>query len=65
MIILFTGTVETQSEVISDLKLAADRIFDLIYNHAMKTNQNERHFLSSLDLDTSLSLENYVIKNTK
>ena len=65
MIILFTGTVETQSEVISDLKLAADRIFDSFYNHAMKTNQNERHFLSSLDLDTSLSLENYVIKNTK
>ena len=65
MIILFTGTVETQSEVISDLKLAADRIFDSIYNHAMKTNQNERHFLSSLDLDTSLSPENYVIKNTK
>ena len=31
----------------------------------MKANQEKCHVLSILDLNTSVSLENYVIKNTK
>ena len=49
---------ETPSEVISNLKLAAKRIFDRFCNNAMKANQA----LSSLGLSASVSQENYVIK---
>ena len=51
-------TCETPSEVISNLKLAAKRIFDRFSNNAMKANQA----LSSLGLSASRSQENYVIK---
>ena len=40
-------------------------MFDWFYNNAMKANQGKCHLLSSLDLNTAVSLENYVIKNTK
>ena len=49
---------ETPSEVISNLKLAAKRIFDRFSNNAMKANQA----LSILGLSASRSQENYVIK---
>ena len=57
-------TGETPSAVISDLKLAADRIFNRFYNNAMKENQGKSHSLSSLDLNKWVLLENYGIKNT-
>ena len=47
------------------LRFAADRIFDLFCRNAMKANQSKCHLFSSLDLNTSLSLQNYVIKNIK
>ena len=49
----------------SDLKLAADRIFDWFYNNAIKATRGKSHLLSSLDLNISAQLENYVIENKK
>ena len=58
-------TGKSPSEVLNELKSAASKIFDWFNNNAMKANQDKCHLLSSLDPETSISLEMCDIKNTK
>ena len=58
-------TNKSHTEVISDLETASAKIFEWFHNNAMKANQDKCHLLSSLDMNTNISLDKCTLQNTK
>ena len=46
------------------LKLASEKVFQWFHNNGMKANIDKCHFLSSLDIASTMTIENFNIKNS-
>ena len=52
------------NEVLQKLECASRNIFEWSFNNAIKTNKDKFHFLSSLDMNTKISVGNFDIEST-
>ena len=57
-----TGNIRDDVKV--TLKAASIKVFQWFYNNGMKTNTDKCHFLSSLGIASTMTIENFPLQNS-
>ena len=57
-------TNNIRDDVKVTLKATSIKVFQWFYNNGMKTNIDKCHFLSSLDITSTMAIENFTIQNS-